>query len=211
MEGFIKLYRQLLDNPIWGSNEPFCRRAAWVDLLLMANHQDHTIWDNGETVEAKRGEVNRSIQYLADRWHWSRGKVTRFIHELETNGMCSIKRAGKRTAIFVENYSSWQDGRTGKRTQNGQLTDSRMTVDGQLTDTYKNGEERKECLRMMKNRMPVVPEERTIKEGDQKYHYINGVLQYSEDETREILQRAHEQFAPIKAAIMKGGRLHDHL
>ena len=31
--GWIKLYRQLQQNPIWQSSEPFSRRDAWVDLF----------------------------------------------------------------------------------------------------------------------------------------------------------------------------------
>lgn len=208
MEGYIKLFRQLMENEIWKDSEPFCRRAAWVDLLLMANHEDHTVWDSGESIDVNRGEVNRSMSYLADRWHWSRGKVTRFLHDLEMNHMASIKRTGKRTAIIIENYSVWQDARTGKRTVNGQQTDTSRTVHGQLTDTYKNGEER---LKMFNNGQEEAGYGGTkYKQVDrQTLHYLDGetveivrgVPQLTEAESMEMIERSHKQFAPIKARI----------
>ena len=201
MEGFIKLFRKLLDNPIWKSKEPFCRRAAWVDLLLLANHDDHVVWEEGESFKVCRGEVNRSQQYLADRWHWSRGKVNRFMHELEVNGMCTLKRTGKRTAILVENYSTWQDTRTGKRTLDGQVTDSSRTGGGQVADTYKNDKEGKERLRRVKNIVPEVPEEAHVYVDGEVYHYRNGVLQYSPDETRELLRTSHEGWLETKRRL----------
>lgn len=186
MEGYIKLYRQLMENEIWKDSEPFCRRAAWVDLLMMANHEDHTIWDSGESIDVNRGEVNRSVKYLADRWHWSRGKVTRFLHDLEMNHMASTKRTGKRTAIVIENYSVWQDTRTGKRTQNEHKTDTSRTLDGQLTDTYKND---KEELIMIKNDGEDTRARRTnLKQVD-----------------RQELHYSHDQFASIKARIAAEG------
>lgn len=208
MEGYIKLFRQLMENEIWKDSEPFCRRAAWVDLLMMANHEDHTVWDSGESIEVGRGEVNRSVKYLADRWHWSRGKVTRFLHDLEMNHMASTKRTGKRTAIVIENYSVWQDARTGKRTQNGHKTDTSRTVDGQLTDTYKKD---KEGLKMFNNGQEDAGDGGTkYKQIDrQTLHYIDGETveivrgapQMAEEESKGIIKRSHEQFAPIKARI----------
>ena len=208
MEGYIKLFRQLMENEIWKDSEPFCRRAAWVDLLMMANHEDHTVWDSGETVDAHRGEVNRSMKYLADRWHWSRGKVTRFLHDLETNHMASTKRTGKRTAIVIENYSVWQDARSRDGHKTDTKTDTRRTVDGQLTDTYKKD---KEGLKMFKNgQEDAVFGGTKYKQVDrQTLHYmdgetvgiVRGVPKLTEEESMEMINRSHNQFTPIKARI----------
>jgi hypothetical protein len=41
VEGWIKLYRKLWDDEIWDDElEPHNKRSAWIDLLMMANHED---------------------------------------------------------------------------------------------------------------------------------------------------------------------------
>ena len=38
MNGYIKLHRSLMDNPLW-TEKPFSRGQAWVDLLMLANRK----------------------------------------------------------------------------------------------------------------------------------------------------------------------------
>jgi hypothetical protein len=38
--GWIAIDRKLLDSLIWNDDEPFNKRAAWIDLLMMANYED---------------------------------------------------------------------------------------------------------------------------------------------------------------------------
>ena len=44
--GWIKLWRKFADDPLWVS-EPFTKGQAWVDLLLMAQGTENTIFKNG--------------------------------------------------------------------------------------------------------------------------------------------------------------------
>ncbi len=83
MEGWICLYRQIVDNWLWKSNEPFDKRSAWIDLLLMVNHKTEKVQFNGKTIEVERGERITSIDKLALRWKWSRHKVSNFLNFLE--------------------------------------------------------------------------------------------------------------------------------
>ena len=60
MEGWISIYRQIQDNWIWKSKEPFDKRSAWIDLLLMVNHDKQKVeFDNGFIVLSisKKGTV----------------------------------------------------------------------------------------------------------------------------------------------------------
>ena len=47
MDGWIKLYRKMVDCCIWQSNEPFDKRSAWVDLLLLMQHKDKKMMVDG--------------------------------------------------------------------------------------------------------------------------------------------------------------------
>lgn len=131
--GWIKLDRQILDHQIW-IGEPFSRGQAWVDLLLLANHEDHKEVVRGEVVECKRGDVNRSIRFLAKRWNWSPNKVIRFLDLLASDGMVAVKRNTKRNtpteAITIVNYSAFQDSQTDGGTQNDTVTEHPRNTHG---------------------------------------------------------------------------------
>lgn len=83
MEGWISLYRQIVDNWIWKSNEPFDKRSAWIDLLLMVNYKNEKIEFDGRIIEIERGQKITSLDKLSKRWKWSRHKVSNFLNSLE--------------------------------------------------------------------------------------------------------------------------------
>lgn len=136
-QGWISIYRFVMEHWIYDDGTPFDRMHAWLDLLLLASHEDHKFISNGTLYESKRGEINRSITSLADRWHWSRWKAKHFLDQLQADGMISYSATPQKpTAIHVENYSKYQNPPTGDR----QLTDRRPTGDRQATDIYNNGD-----------------------------------------------------------------------
>ncbi len=109
VRGWFIIARSLLEHWIWLDKEPFCRRAAWIDLIALANHTDSKQMIRGKVIETKRGEVNRSIRWLAERWHWSRSKVERFLKLLEKEGMLSHETRQNETVLTICNYCDWQD------------------------------------------------------------------------------------------------------
>ena len=128
-EGWIKLHRQIQDNIIWTS-EPFSRGQAWVDLLLLANHKRGVLYVRGNKVEVKRGQVGWSQKKLSERWKWSRGKVQRFLNDLENEHQIEQQKNTVTSLIAITNYEEFQDT-DSKRTADGQQTE-------QQTDTNKN-------------------------------------------------------------------------
>ena len=87
MEGWIALYRQIRDSWIWKNNEPFDKRSAWIDLLLTVNHKSKKIPFENDFIEIERGQTLTSIKQLAERWKWSRHKVSDFLDQLEQDTM----------------------------------------------------------------------------------------------------------------------------
>lgn len=128
MDGWIKLYRQLSDSQIWLS-EPFTRGQAWVDLIMLANHKDGFVRARGVRVDVKRGQVAWSEISLAKRWKWSRGKVRRFLQELEENDSQIVQQKDNVTSLLsIVNYDKFQLNGTADDTPSG-------TADGQQTDS----------------------------------------------------------------------------
>lgn len=127
-EGWISLYRSLLDNWVWRRQD---YGYAWVDLLLLANHEDVKGVYRGEVVTYERGTVNRSIASLSERWGWSRTKTRNFLKALESDGMISLKKTPNRTVISLVKYSDFQNpktaNRTAKKQPTGQQKDSEKT------------------------------------------------------------------------------------
>ena len=119
MAGWFKINRDIQNHWIWESNEPFDKRSAWIDLILLANHKDFKTVYKGRVVYRKRGEVNTSIRYLADRWHWDRRKVGRFISTMQKDGMCTMRSTIDGTTITIENYNKYQNRSTTDSTTDG--------------------------------------------------------------------------------------------
>lgn len=129
--GWIKLYRQLQDCWIWKRNEPFDKRSAWVDLLLLAMHNDKKMLIDNEIIVINRGSFMTSIVKLADRWTWSRGKVVRFLDVLESEQMLNTKRTPKGTLITIVKYDVFQGIENIDSTTVGTTDD---TTDGTTVD-----------------------------------------------------------------------------
>ena len=137
-KGWIKLYRQVTDTYIWAANEPFDRRSAWIDLLLMANHEERSfLLRNGKNQTVKEGQLFTSTGHLAQRWHWSRGRVNRYLGLLSEQGMVTVSGTPSGTLLTLVKYGDFQHGRTANGTTDGTAhgtTDG--TTDGTRTRTY---------------------------------------------------------------------------
>lgn len=116
-------------------SEPFSRFQAWIDLLLIANFSDSMVYVRGIKVEVRRGQVAKSQIALAERWKWSRGKVQRFLDDLQTGGQIRQQKNRLITLISIVNFDMYQ--------QDGQQTEQQTELQtGQQTgQLYKEGQE----------------------------------------------------------------------
>lgn len=108
--GYIKAYRQLQEHWLWMGDdaEPFDRRSAWLDLLMLATYKDTKALYRGALTVFERGVVYKSIAQLATRWEWDRKKVRRFLVMLEEDGMITRISNNQGTIIKISNYDKWQ-------------------------------------------------------------------------------------------------------
>lgn len=107
MNGWIKLYRQLQDCPIW-YGERFSKGQAWVDLLMLANHSDKKIMFNGEFITIQRGQYLTSMVKLSEKWKWNRKTVSSFLKLLENDNMITKVTDSTKTLITIVNYGIYQ-------------------------------------------------------------------------------------------------------
>lgn len=112
-KGWIKLSRQIQDHWIWNDPE---KLKAWIDLILMANHESKKVEMRDGLITIRRGQFVTSIEKLAKRWGWSKNRVYRFLALLESDHMVQRKANAYRTTITIENYSKFQDRQNGNGT-----------------------------------------------------------------------------------------------
>lgn len=129
MIGWIKLHRQLLESELWKC-ESFTRGQAWVDLILLANHQDSYFYKRGNKIDVKRGQIGRSEVELSDRWKWSRTKVRKFLNDMEKEQQIIQQKTTVTQILTVVNYDLYQQ----KEQQSGQQKDSRKTAEKHIQE-----------------------------------------------------------------------------
>lgn len=106
--GWVKLHRKITECFIWEDSEPFDKRSAWMDLVMMVNHEDKKIMFNGKMITVKRGQKITSTYKLAKRWHWTRGRVRAYLTALETAHMITTESTTKHTTVTLVNYDVYQ-------------------------------------------------------------------------------------------------------
>ena len=130
MPGWIKIHRQIQNCLIW-DDKPFNMASAWIDLLLLANHEDkETIFDK-KPILVKRGQRITSVRELSARWGWGKDKTLRFLRLLEREKMIVKDSDSRRTLLTIVNYGIYQDCETENETVIRTLT-------GQSQATNKN-------------------------------------------------------------------------
>ena len=166
LKGYVKLWRKVGQNPLW-TIEKFTRGQAWIDIIMLANHEEGYIRKRGIKVVVKRGEMAWSERELAARWMWSRGKVRRFMDEL-----CSgddpflVPQTGpqKKNVTYlykIVKYDEYQGNGTTEKPTDGPQTGHKQ---------YQNKNEKKKKKSPAKRKSFVPPDIKTV----QDYFVENG-------------------------------------
>ena len=129
-EGWICIYRAIEEDPMYFA-EPFTRMQAFIDLILITNHERTVFFKRGIKITVERGQTVRSEDELALRWKWSRGKVRRFLLELENDTKIVQQKTRLCNCISIVNYDKYQLGGTTDSTTND-------TTDRTTDSTTKN-------------------------------------------------------------------------
>lgn len=204
MQGWIKLYRQIQESFIWCDDEPFCRRGAWIDLLLLVNHENKRVIFNGKFIEVKRGQRITSVRKLADRWGWSTKKTISFLNLLEDEKMIVRESDNKKTLLTIVNYDFYQDCGNTEETQKKHRRNAEETQKTHRLHTNKNDKnekneenEKKDTIRETAQRIidnyhlqcPSLP--RVIKLTDKRIKAVNARLkEYTEEDLEKAFIKA---------------------
>lgn len=115
-KGWVSIHREIQNHWLW-KDKPFTKGQAWIDLLMLANHEDTKFILGNQLIEAKRGDIVTSEIKLMERWGWGKTKLRSFLTLLQNDSMIVKKTNRKQTVISIENYSRFQDTQTIKEPQ----------------------------------------------------------------------------------------------
>ena len=133
-KGYILLHRSLQDCWIWFDDPKFTKGQAWVDLLMMVNHEEKRLQFNGEFITVEEGQVITSIRSLAERWGWSKDSVKRFLNLLERDLMITQNCDTHRTLVTIVNYRVYQVPDKKSATRMRHKSDENETQIGQKSE-----------------------------------------------------------------------------
>ena len=117
--GWIKLHRKLLDNPI-------CKKPewawTWIVLLLLANHEDNSFIFNGTKITVSRGQFITGRLELSKITRVKPTTLERILNYLESEHQIGQQKTNKYRLITVLKYNDYQEI--------GQQTDNKRTTNG---------------------------------------------------------------------------------
>lgn len=135
-KGWIKLERAIADSWLW-EDKPFTKGMAWIDLILLVNHETRQIYFDGDLITVERGSAITSIYKLSKRWGWDRKRTTRFLNLLEVHKMATTKRTTHGTTVTIVNYDKYQNRGTTKGTTNAPTAYPTVYPTAYPTDAHK--------------------------------------------------------------------------
>ncbi len=110
--GYIKLHRKLLDNPI-------TKRPAWawlwVVLLMKANHEDKRMIWNNEDIIIKKGSFITGRKQLSQESHIPKSTVEDILTYLEKSSQIRQQKNNKFRLITIEKWVEYQVNPTSTR------------------------------------------------------------------------------------------------
>jgi hypothetical protein len=132
VNGYVKLYRKLLDNPIICKDSDHL--AIWVYLLLNATHDNIDMLFNGKRITLYPGQLITGRKSISSELNISESKVHRVIKTFESEQQIEQQISNKNRLITVLNWSSYQSSEQ----QNEQQVNNNRTTSEQQVNTNKN-------------------------------------------------------------------------
>lgn len=130
--GWIKLYRKILDNPkMMDDNDYF---IVWIKLLLLVTHQEKRVIWKGHEINLKPGQILTGRKFIASQSLVSEMKVERILKWLESEQQIEQQTSNKNRIITILNWNRYQQSEQ----QIEHPVNNHRTTTEQQVNTYKN-------------------------------------------------------------------------
>lgn len=138
MDGWIKLHRKMLDNPV--VNKDPDHLAVWIYLLLNATHKERAAMWNGKKITLKAGELITGRKKIAEAMSVSPSKVFRILELFKSEQQIEQQTNRHGSLISIIRWNDYQQSEQ----PNEQLMSNQWTTNEQPVDTK---QERKNDIR----------------------------------------------------------------
>ena len=161
MEGWIKLYRKLIENPIFLKPELL---QLFIYCLLKANHEAQRIIFNGQEIEIKLGQFITGRNAMAKDLKQNPITTYKRLKILENLQILNIKSNNKFSVVTVVNYGLYQSEEIKRNTKRN----NKGTTREQQGNTNKNDKNDK---------------------NDKKYKIIRSPIEIAIDDFKEFRKK----------------------
>lgn len=143
---WIKLYRELLDSPIFQDAELL---KVWMWILLKANYKKRKSIFNKQVIELKPGQLIVGRKSAASKLNISESKFYRAMKTLQKLGSIEQQTNSMFTVVTVCNWEVFQDSDCFCEQETEQPTNSQRTANEQPANTPKEGKESKNSKNLL--------------------------------------------------------------
>lgn len=131
-QGWIKLHRKMLDNPVvWKDSDHL---AVWIYLLLNATHKDMDVLFKSKRITLKPGQLITGRKSIAKKLDISESKVHRVLKMLEIEQQIEQQTSNKNRLIAIVGWNEYQSCEQ----QIEQQVNNNRTTSEQQVNTNKN-------------------------------------------------------------------------
>lgn len=132
MDGYIKLHRKILENPIVCKDGDYL--SIWIYLLLNATHKECDAMFKGKRITLLPGQLITGRKSIAKQFNINESKVQRVIKKLEIEHQIEQQTSNENRLITILNWDEYQKGEQ----QIEQRVNNERTTDEQQVNTNKN-------------------------------------------------------------------------
>lgn len=132
MEGWIKLYRKLLDNPIITKDSDYL--SVWIYLLLNATHKEYDTLFKGQRITLQKGQLITGRKIIAKKLKVDESKVQRILKSLENEQQIEQQNGNQNRLITILSWDKYQQDEQ----QIEQRLNNDCTTSEQQVNTNKN-------------------------------------------------------------------------
>lgn len=117
--GYIKLFRRLLDSPIWKERRRFSKAEVWIDILLSVRYSEEAeeVFIGSQKFVCNQGESLFSLDTWSNRWGMTKSSARRVLALFEKEGMIKLNDERKTTRLKVLKYCEFNERRNTEETQ----------------------------------------------------------------------------------------------
>lgn len=132
MEGWVCLYRKILENPIICKDSDYF--AVWCYLLLSATHKKTSALFKGKKIVLLPGQLITGRKSIAKKFKIDESKVQRILKMLENEQQIEQQTSSQNRLITIINWYQYQE----IEQQNAQQVNNECTTSEQRVNTNNN-------------------------------------------------------------------------